>query len=216
MCYTPTITGGTNGQEMLRKFSDQYEPDLLKGALEWRRWHTSSCLWRYPDKEMAYWSQYYNGEDVLHDVSVGVHTRKVVFIAEPLVITHQGSSQVSAHSNNPENRSRLITSLYHVRLEAYRLLVENQLDQQKQYCDPLSERFFHGGLQLLKNHALRKGLVLLSYSIKTSRYATRTLFAMGGILLGITTLTAFPQVFSKYFKVYRKIAPESVHFRRTF
>lgn len=215
MCYCPTITKGINGTEGYRKFSDQYEPDLLKGALEWRRWHTSSCLWHYPDKSIAYWSKYYNGEDVLHDVSVGVHTRKVIFDPEVMVIAHQGFEQVS---NAPRTKSRLFQvkqALYGVRTESFHFLKNHNLFNQKIYTDPLSERFFHGGLQLLKLHALGRGLKSLVYSILTSRYTLRTFFAIGGIVLALLTVTIVPSLFAKYFKLYRKITPASVNFRRT-
>ena len=81
MCYTPTIQMTGNGHKSCRKFSWQEENDLLRGALQWRRWHTSSCLWHYPNngEALGYWRELYNGEDVVHDVYAGTTTRKVIF-----------------------------------------------------------------------------------------------------------------------------------------
>lgn len=214
MCYCPSVSVGPEGGESPRKFSDQYEPDLLKGALEWRRWHTSSCLWSYPEKSIAYWSKYYNGEDVLHDVGVGIHIRKVLYDSEMMVRAHQGVEQVSGKPPTKARLEKLKQALFGVRIECYHLLKEYNLLSNKIYADPLSERFFQGGLQLLKLHSLAKGLKSLGYSIITSRYYIRTVFTMGGILLALLTGTAFPNLFSMYFKLYRKITPEKVNFRR--
>jgi len=39
-------------------------------------------------KKIQYWSNHYYGEDVLHDVTVGLEKRKVMFIDTPLCIAH--------------------------------------------------------------------------------------------------------------------------------
>ena len=203
MCYCPTIMKSDRGQG-LRKFSDEYEPDLLKGALEWRRWHTSSCLWRYPDKSIAYWSHYYHGEDVLHDVSVGVNSRFVTYLPEVLCIAYSDSKEnLSNYPKSDEKQARYNESIYKVKVECYKLLKEHNLLKKRKYIDPLSERFFHSGLILLKNKDIKRGVWSLIYSIKISKYYLRTILAIVAIITSWFSLLGFGVYYRWFFLFYQ-------------
>lgn len=215
MCYTPTISKGYGGSESLRKFSDEFEPDLLKGSLEWRRWHTSSCLWRYPKKSIAQWSKYYHGEDVLHDVFVGVKCRKVLFLPESLCVAYSDhEARLSNYPDDQKKQERYAEAVLGVKVECYILLKSSDLIKKKKYSDPLSERFFHSGLKLFKIKNLKRGWISLVYCIRTSRYWLRTCFALFSLLTSITGVLLWPGYFSIIFKLYRKLTPEKIHFRR--
>jgi glycosyltransferase involved in cell wall biosynthesis len=215
MCYTPTITKGADGHESLRKFSTEYEPDLLKGTLEWRRWHTSSCLWHYPDKSIAFWSHYYNGEDVLHDVSVGIHSRQVVYIDEPLCVAYSDSNdQVSIYPKDKNKQERYKNAIFMIKVDCYNLLRKHQFIKNKLYANPLSERFLHSGLVLLSINDIKKGFVALSYCIRTSRYWIRTIFAIFALITSWFSFLGLDNYFRYLFLLYRKLTPEHIHFRR--
>jgi glycosyltransferase involved in cell wall biosynthesis len=141
MAWTTTKTVDAQGRTGIRKLSDQPSADLLATALQWRRWHTSSCLWRYPDRSKVCWLNLYNGEDVVHDVSVGVHWRHTVFLAEPLTVSFAYDDTL--WTGKPSEHYR--DGVTRCPEECLVLLGRAQMQHLPIYTAPLTERFYHVG-----------------------------------------------------------------------
>lgn len=141
MAWTMTKMVDRQGRTGIRKLSDQPSADLLATALQWRRWHTSSCLWRYPDRSKVRWVNLYHGEDVVHDVSVGIHWRQCVFLAEPLTLAFSCNDNLS--TEKPSERHK--DSVTRCPEECRRLLCEAKMQCLPLYAAPLAERFYYVG-----------------------------------------------------------------------
>lgn len=150
MAWTTTKTVDAQGRTGIRKLSDQPSANLLATALQWRRWHTSSCLWRYPDRSKASWVKLYNGEDVVHDVSVGIHWRQSIFLPEPLTIAFSGEDNLSSGGGLGKRSERHNDSITRCPEECLRLLSDAKLQRIPAYAAPLAERFYHIGCMMAR------------------------------------------------------------------
>ena len=217
MCYCSSIQFAKNGNKYIRIFSDQHESSLLKGALEWRRWSTSSCLWRYPEIRENYWSNYYNGEDLLHDVTVGILfcNKEVSFVPEPLVVINFDIKSVSHVPNNDKRADLYRQAILNIKVDCYELLRGGGLIKNKKYTIPLAERFFHSGLLLLRLNDTRRGINALQYCNRLSKFHLRNFFSCAAIIIALITNNHFPILYSYMFKVYKKLIPKNVHFGRS-
>lgn len=217
MCYCPTIQHGKNNNSYIRIFSDQLESNLLKGALEWRRWSTSSCLWRYPEIDQKLWSDYYNGEDLLHDVTAGIRfqNRNVVFVPEPMVIVNYDENSISNMPNDPVKFERYKQAILEVKVVCYNLLCQNGLIDNPFYSNPISERFFHSGLLLLKMGDNRRGLEALKYCNRTSKFHLRNFFSYVTICFSKITDNRYPKTYNLLFRSYKRLIRREIHFGRS-
>lgn len=218
MCYTPTIQAGKDGiYGGLRKFSDQAETDLLRGALQWRRWHTSSCLWHYPNKNkgLNYWTDLYNGEDVVHDVSAGIDTRKVLFLNEPLTVAHTGDDNLSNTPQSPERITRLASDTYRSPDLCRELLQQVGLDKDPFYAEPLAERFLYNSLKLVKMHDLDRAKEGLSLALALSTDEKRKLeIRMHLTVLGISKGYFLPINRFIFNRLHKSLFTPAEHFNR--
>lgn len=216
MCYTPTIQVATDGSRGLRKFSNQEETDLLRGSLQWRRWHTSSCLWHYYDKGRAstYWIGLYNGEDVVHDVSAGIYENKVVFLNEPLTISHTGVENISRKPTESVRQERYNRDTLNCPVLCYERLVAAGLNSNPLYAEPLAERFFYNSLKLAKFQEVKKAVNGIGYSLKLTKDKKRTIELKLFLYVIKLTRGKFPNLLSALFIFHRFAFPASVHFNR--
>lgn len=146
------------------------EDNLLSSVLEVRKWHTSSCLWRY-DKDI-YWSNLFNGEDVLHDFIVGLKKgNKIKFINEIVTNIHFDDSltHLSNVSSDVSKRDRMVFDGLKLVKTMYYLLIENDLLREKNYTEPLSERMFHTACKFLIYGYKKEGNELLDLSKKLTK-----------------------------------------------
>lgn len=215
LCYTPTLQISSTGQQRIRKFSDQPSNDLLATALQWRRWHTSSCLWRYPDKNIPLWSHLYNGEDVVHDVSVGAHYRKACFLPETLTIAHQDASGISVKPIDPQKLERYKLSIMESPLICMDILKQNHLEKLSYYAEPLAERLYHSGLVLAKLGDIGKSLYLLGRAISLTKSIQRKIEVISAQSLVLATKANKPEIYSFLFRLHRKLVKPEVHVYRS-
>jgi glycosyltransferase involved in cell wall biosynthesis len=215
LCYTPTLQISSTGEQTGRRFSDQPSADLLATALQWRRWGTPSCLWRYPDKSLPVWSHLYNGEDVVHDVSVGVHYQKVCFLPEVLTIVHYDGSGVSVRPNDPQKLEHYKSNMLESPLICMDLLKQNHLETLSRYAEPLAERMYHSGLVLAKLGDTEKSLTVLSRSRSLTGNVLKKIEILVAQYLILTTKANKPNVYSSLFRLHRKLVKPEVHAYRS-
>ena len=149
MCYCGVETqvdGVTKGERLLSMTSGE---DLLAMALQWRRWHTIGCLWRYPpalrSSAPTLWSSARRGEDLVHDVRVGVAARRVVHVPEILAKARawiaDGTRQVDPRSS--------ATAVDQVSRECEVTLRRAGFLHRQPYATHFGERCLHWALSLL-------------------------------------------------------------------
>jgi glycosyltransferase involved in cell wall biosynthesis len=215
LCYTPTLQISSKGEQNIRRFSDQPSNDLLATALQWRRWHTSSCLWRYPNRSVPVWSHLYNGEDVVHDVSVGVIYQKVLFLPEVMTIAYHDASCISVRPNDPQKLERYKSDILESPLICMDFLRQKHLLKISRYVEPLSERMYHSGLVLAKLGDFEKSLILLGRSRSlTSNVLKKTEILIAQSLV-LTTKASKPKIYSFLFRLHKKLVKPEVHVYRS-
>jgi len=123
--------------------------NLAESALGKRKWHTSSCLWKYP--KGTYWEDLYNGEDVLHDVNVGIKYKNKILFIEEIVSNINFDNSIKHLSNrhlDTKNKYRLVKDSIDLNLRLYSLLLPRLRMGDERYSEPLAERFLHTGCKL--------------------------------------------------------------------
>jgi glycosyltransferase involved in cell wall biosynthesis len=215
MSYTTSLEVSEGGQERVRTFSDLPAQDLLETALQYRRWGTASCLWRYPQNAGALWVDLYNGEDVVHDVSVGVLHRRLLFVPAPLTRLHAGGGKVSSLSEDPVWRERYIRGICDVNVICLDLLSKHRLVSEQKYAEPLAERFYYTGLKLVAMGEREKGKLSLSKVIQLSRHPVR-LFEVGVAITAAKCLrNRESSIYRWLLRVHRQLWPPFVHCYRS-
>jgi hypothetical protein len=200
-----------DGGRRLRKFSDQPADDLLAAALQYRRWHTSSCLWRYPDKRLAHWAPFYQGEDLVHDVSVGVHWRRAVLLPETLTLAKHAGGQISSEVSRERRRGAI-----EVPLMVEGMLRESGLHENPKYAEPLAERFYYLGFLQSKRNLFEESQRAFKHAIRLSQSRVKRVEAkmgMGAVKLfkGRSRLPL-----RLLFRLHKAIVPVEVHCQRNF
>lgn len=182
MCYTITLHVGKDGKRRKRNFSDIPAEELLSTALQYRRWHTSSCLWHYPDKKIANWVNLYNGEDLIHDLSVGIHYNKIIFLPQILTIASTGEAEhISETPLELQALRRINENRYNSQVLVFDILKKHRLLNYPRYSKPLALRFFHTGLILAIRDDLKR-------SIAAFRHIPKIWPGVSSILLSETAI----------------------------
>jgi glycosyltransferase involved in cell wall biosynthesis len=215
LCYSPTLQISSSGQKAIRKFSDQPCEDLLATALQWRRWSTSSCLWRYPDKTIPFWPHLYNGEDIVHDVSVGVRHQAVCFQPEMLTLVYQDGSGVSARPSDPEKFERYKMGIVEASLLCLEILEHANFTNLPRYANPMAERMYHGGLLLAKLGDMEKSLTLLGRARSLTKSVHKRLEIIFAQSVVLTARAHYPEIYSFLFRLHRKLVKPQVHVYRS-
>ena len=215
MCYTIAINDNNNGSRTTRKFSNLPADDLLSTALQYRRWGTPSCLWRYPDKAVARWSNLYNGEDVVHDVTVGIQHREILFLPKALTIIKKANGQLSEVPKDQARFERYKSDIFSVNVLSYHALETSGLHRNPGYAEPLAERFYFIGLKLAKMGDVERAIASLRYVSLLSRKPLRTLETVMASLAIRLTKARSPSLYHLLFRVHRKLVSPYVHCYRT-
>ncbi len=217
MCYTITQQRHRNGSTSIRTFSDESDSDLLATALQYRRWGTPSCLWRYGDKTIAHWTSLYLGEDVVHDVSVGLHNRNMVFLSEIQTIVNDTGEHIgTAIQSDPIMAMRYLRNTYRCPIFCLQLLRKHGLDKDPKYAEPLAERFFFAGYTLAKFRSLDRSVSAFQYVFRLSRSPLRRCEAAIGIFAALVagrTLSRHRavRVYRLLYRLHRRLVPPSIH-----
>lgn len=213
MCYTPSWCERDGGRQ-LRLFSNLPADDLLATALQWRRWGTSACLWRYPERSIADWGSYRRGGDLFHDVGIGVQYRTISFIAEPMVIIDQRSAFRSPYpilSSDPLAVKELNDTIAEVHRKCLELLQQHALSQVAKYAEPLSERFLYLGYWFAMRDDLKKSGWAFARSIALTRSPLKRLEALLGISAIYVTAGKARGVYRILWRAHRRLVPPEVH-----
>lgn len=213
MTYT-TVLRSHGAETKIRPLSNLPSNDLLLTALRRRHWHTSSCLWRYPDKSIARWEDLFFGEDLVHDVSVGCHNRAIAFVPRALVIDKYVGDNLSDLSwvfQSEDRVQRYISDIRNTNLILYNLLQEHALLQEAGIAELLAERFYHSALKLAKLGSVADARTLLAYVTRLSRQRLRrweVLAAHGALRLDKGNS---PRLYRALFEVHRQVSSSFVH-----
>jgi glycosyltransferase involved in cell wall biosynthesis len=210
MCYTATVKVNERGEETKRKLSDLPADDLLAAALHYRRWATASCLWRYPNKHIVQWTNLYNGEDLVHDVHVGVQYRKIVFIPQPLTITRAlESGHVSAIPQDPNLKNQYLDKMITPHEFAFEALRKYGLERNYAYAEPLAGRFFFVAMKLAKLGRVEAALKALFYTRQlTLKFHVRTFVKLA--TLSVKTFGGKqPNLYKYIFRLYKTLSTPS-------
>lgn len=211
MCYCPYIYIRSDGRSKKLGSSPPLGTDLLELALNCRPWHTSACMWHYPNKSIAQWPHIYGGEDVAHDVSVGITQRKLVFVPEALVNVYAGEDGLTSLATLRRHHLRLAADLLTVRETCYRLLAGAGLVKQARYSLPFVERCFRGAVQLALMGETRKSLHCLWIAWQAAVRLRQFIEIIVAAALIILSFGKLPGLYHLIFKFHLKITPSSVH-----
>lgn len=215
MCYTPAEVIAADGTRKMRKFSCRPANDLLATALQYRRWGTPSCLWRYSDRDGACWAPLYNGEDVVHDVRVGVRQRRMLFLPEVLTYIRVVGGHAHTVPEGAAKQERFREDVLQACLLSHEALVEHGLERELAYAEPLAERFYHCSLLLAKLGDQERAVKLFQMIPTLSRRPLRLTEAWAARLAVDVSRARSPQLYRLLFRLHRKLVPAAVHCYRS-
>ena len=219
MCYGVAIEELPGGGQKERRMARDFSPDLLEATLQWRRWHTSGALWRYPDvagwRNHDWWSLSRVGQDVVHDVRVGCVARKILFVDAPSILARLVTQDHTSHSPKPE----MIRARHQVVEECEAALREAGLLGDPRYALPFAERCFHTGLFLAvhgqdelardllhraQRHYPQVGLKLDPFTMRAFHRLTQLPFLRSGKA----------RLLRAAYRLRRNLRPASLHFNK--
>lgn len=185
--------------------------DLLELSLNVRPWHTSSCLWHYPDRSRVLWPSLFSSEDIVHDVSVAIQGFQWVHIPRVLVTIHKHVSQLSVLNSRPQNLERKRRDMFQSREIILNLLIERNLVGEKKYAMPFSERCLRGAVELASMGYKEDALAVLGLTSRLNITFIQK-FQIFLLYLLLKLNCPFPKaMYYTFFKIHRKISPVSLH-----
>ena len=191
--------------------NNDYSTDLLELALNASPWSTTSALWRYPDKKIALWPSFIGGEDIVHNVLVGLHSREIVWIDEKLVKLYASQISHSKLSKTGDKRERRLNDNYAFPIYLYKLLVEFGLISENIYREPLAERLYRISFQFAMVGERKKALDLLKHAYRATSMLKKKIEVIIAYLIIYLTRAKVPFFYITLFKIHRKINPKSLH-----
>ncbi len=216
MVYGLSQMNGDAGKIHRARHFKGNEAHVSISATQKRKWHTSSCLWRY-DKSLIYWEDLKNGEDVLHDVNAGVYNThtKVIFHADIVsdILMSDSTAHLSNASKDPSKIERLVRDARELNLRIKTKFTESGLMKNKKASEALAERFFYEGLKFVKLNYPSEGQLMLENGLKVSRSLLKKIeIKIALFFLHQSRLTS--QCIHRIFKIHRMITPQELHQRR--
>lgn len=212
MVYGNSIQNWDEKRVHRRKHIKYKVDDLIQCALEKRKWHTSACLWNY-GKIDEFWDDLRNGEDVLHDVTVGIKVGKKIRFIEEVVCNINFNSNDSSHLSNygsDEKRiKQIIDNASKLNNSSYKRLLGAGL-KKEEYLEPLAERYFYEALKFSKYKYLPEAILML----KTGINITNSYFKKAEFAIAIFIINNFNNNFvliKSLFKIHTWIMPAKVH-----
>jgi len=190
---------------------NDFSSDLLELALNVSPWSTSSGLWRYPNKEIAVWNSFIGGQDIVHFVSVGIHSREIVWIDEKLVKLYPSQVSHSKMSKTGEKRERRLNDNYAFPVHLYNLLVDSGLISKKKYAEPIAERLYRIAFQFAMVGEKKKSLSLLKYAYRATQMPKKKIEVIIAYKTIFLTFAKIQFFYIFLFKIHRKINPKSLH-----
>jgi hypothetical protein len=164
---------------------------------------------------VAGWSTLYNGEDVLHDVTVGVQYRNILFLPKALAVIKKAKEQLSEVPEDQARLERYKNDIFRVNVLSYDALKTGGLHRNPGYAEPLAERFYFIGLKLAKMGDIERAIASLQYVSLLSRKPLRTLETALAFLAIKVTRAKSPSLYHLLFRVHRKLVPPYVHCYRS-
>lgn len=200
-----------------RKRHKKYEvDDLIQSALEKRKWHTSACLWNY-GKIDDYWDNLRNGEDVLHDVTVGIKVGNKIMYKNEIVCNvnfkNNDPSHLSNYGNNKNQINQIVANASKLNYLCYERLLAAGL-KKKEYIEPLAERYFYEALKFAKFNHVSDSVQMLKRGGKlTNNLIKKIEFSIA--LFIVSRLNNNFNLIKGLFKLHTKILPPKIHQYRT-
>lgn len=185
--------------------------DLLELALNSNPWSCSSPLWHYPSQQNIIWPPLISGEDIVHFVSVGINSRKIMWLNEDYVQIIGSPTSLSNSSKSGPQRERRLHDNYEYPFIIYRLLLNTNLLTLKKYSEPLAERFYRIGFQFAMIGEAQKSINLLKTSSEISQMSLKKIEARIAIFLIRTTKAKTPSLYKASFKIHRMINSKTLH-----
>lgn len=191
--------------------SGLYPEDLLELALNLNPYPTSSPLWNYPDNLKVDWLELIGGQDVVHDVNIGMTHRKVVWLQEELVIRPPSPG---SHTNQTKKGAKRILRLrdnMQYPIIMYEMIKDAGLIKEKKYSEQISERLFRIAYQFAMVGEGKSARNLLSYSFRATQTHLKRLEIIMAYLLQTLTFYKTPILYEGLFRFHRLINPKSLH-----
>jgi glycosyltransferase involved in cell wall biosynthesis len=185
--------------------------DLLGAALSSRPWPTTAPLWRYPNKAVVNWPALYSGEDVVHDVSVGIHQRDIAWLREVQSRIYISSHSLSQESKRNAMRSRRLNDSYAVPNLCFSLLQKSGLLTDCRYSEPLAERCFRTGLQFAMIGDGERSRQLLKLAQQTSRQWKKRLEVFMAHACVALSQARMPLLYRGVYSLHKLITPYRVY-----
>lgn len=211
MCCARHKFTASDGSERIIDPASWKGMNLLELALNCRPWHTSACMWHYPKKDIAVWPNLYGGEDIVHDVSVGVHNGNLLFFPEVLLNVYDGDERLTGKAVLRKNCERLSRDVLAVRMTCFRLLSEASLIKNRKYSLPFVERCFRGGIQLAMLGDVSTSMQCLQLAVRSSVLLRQRLGPLGALILITATFGKMPNLYRLYFKLHLKLTSPKIH-----
>lgn len=195
-----------------RRKNKRYEKDnLLKNVLQVRKWHTSSCLWKY--NKGQYWEGLFNGEDVLHDFKVAISTDlKILFTNKILSNINSDNPEggLSEAGRYKKYYARIANDSFVLNTYMLSKLKENGL-LKVEYCEPLAERMFYSAIRLSLLGYSKESLELNKLgSGLTNSIIKKMEFRISSFIFKLS-IKKRNKFFKKYFFLRRKILSSDIH-----
>ncbi len=94
------------------------------------------------------------------------------------------------------------------------ILKKNHLENVPCYAEPLAERMYHNGLVLAKLGDVRKSLAVLSNAQSLTRNNQKKIEIIGARVIVFITQAKTPRIYSRLFRLHRRIVKPDVHVYR--
>ncbi|REG87723.1 glycosyltransferase family A protein [Winogradskyella sediminis] len=213
MVYGLTMVNHNENHIHRAKNKKKENDNLMISVLEVRKWHTSSCLWRY-DKHKSCWSNLFNGEDVLHDFTIALQENQDVVFVPDIVLNINIENEANRLSNagaDITKRKRLIENGLSLNFSMYNILKEKKLIKEKLIAEPLAERFYHAAMKTSiygdKKNSLK--LIKMTYKISFSKIKKMECFVLYCIV--ISPIKNKRKVFQLVYKLRRRFLSSDLH-----
>lgn len=212
MIYGLSMINGDVNKIHRKKHKKLAIDELVRSTLEVRKWHTSSCLWKYPN-DIKCWFSLYNGEDVMHDFIIGVEVGKLVLFIDNIVTNVNFSDSLMHLSNASKDKSKLdrvINDVIKLNNSIEKILIDKKL-LIKAYKEPFSERLFYISMRLKVWGKNKDASLMLNKSMKLTESKLKILEIIILKLLFKIPIKNNLFLFRFFFKIHRKINNSKVH-----